>query len=75
MNKTRRVELNRIQIELQELKYDVEILRDEEQEYLGNMPESLNGSDYANTAKEAIGIMDSVIDNLQEACESLMEVE
>lgn len=71
MNKARRKELARIQGELSTaldtlngLKADLENVRDEEQDYLDNMPESLQQSERGEMAQQAVSNLDQVIDAL-----------
>jgi hypothetical protein len=72
MNKTRRKEISKIisristlKIELEEnLIPDLESLRDEEQEYLDNMPEGIQAGEKGEKAEEAISEMDSAIETL-----------
>lgn len=45
---------------------DVEALRDEEQEYIDNMPESLQSSEKASMAEEAVSNLEEAIERLQE---------
>lgn len=73
MNKTRRETLARAASLIEEaaaaVESALEILndcKDEEQEYLDNMPENLQQSDKAYTAEEAIDAMDSAIDELED---------
>ncbi len=73
MNKVRREALQEIGIKLEDLKSDVEALRDEEQEYVENMPEGLQSSEKHHTAENAITSMDEVIDNLDSAINGIDE--
>lgn len=49
-----------------EYKAELEGYRDEEQEYFGNMPESLQGGEKGSAAEEAVASMDSAISELDE---------
>lgn len=60
MNKARRQSLQRIMDSL-------EILRDEEQDYLDNMPEQLQDSARAEIADDAIAAMEDAIASIDEA--------
>lgn len=50
---------------------DVESIRDEEQEYLDNMPEGLRYSGNGERAEEAISALEEAIDALNEIADSL----
>lgn len=84
MNKERRkaieklaAEIQLIQLEdsrakLSDAKDTLESLRDEEQEYIDNMPENLQGSDKHSNAEEAVRCMEDqmqILDSLVEAIE------
>ena len=73
MNKARRKQLEEIQERLADTKGDLELLRDEEQEYIDNMPESLAGSERATQAENAVSNMDDVITSLEETGSLLEE--
>ena len=60
MNKVRRAALQKIHDELSELKSRLEALKDEEQEYIDNMPENLHGSERYEAAEGAVYAMDSI---------------
>lgn len=69
MNNQRRKEISSIVSELQglsaqfdELKERIEAVRDEEQEYFDNMPESFQQGDKGSMAEEAISNLDSAVD-------------
>lgn len=64
MNKERRKSLREIQSKLERLGQDLEVLKEEEEEYRDNMPENLQESDRYQRA-------DEVCDLLQEALESM----
>lgn len=64
MNNARRKQINDLKDRLQECLEDLEILRDEEQEYFDNMPEGLQNSERGMAAESAAS-------NLSDACESL----
>ena len=71
MNKARRAELNRIINAIQELKNDLEIVHDEEEEAMDNMPESLQDFDRYCAMEEAVDNMDNAIDELDDVIEYL----
>lgn len=73
MNKERRVAIDKVKEQLETLSSDVEMLRDEEQEYFDNMPESLQGGEKGDNAESAVSSLDSAVDSLSGACNSLEE--
>lgn len=76
MNNERRKEIKKLIDRCIELKNDVELIRDEEQEYFDNMPESIQGGDKGERAQTAvdaleaaIGMAEDIENYLQEALE------
>jgi prefoldin subunit 5 len=67
MNKDRRTALTKLSARIAEIREELEALRDEEQEYFDNMPESLQGGDKGDVAQTAIGEMESAITSLESA--------
>lgn len=74
MNKSRRATLNMIVNAIEELKTQLESVRDDEQDAFDNMPESLQESERGETMQEAIDNMEYAIDNLDDAIDNLNEV-
>ena len=69
MNKERRnkinkaiEEVNRLQEALEGLQQIVEEIRDEEQDYLENIPENLQGSERYETAESAVESLENAVD-------------
>lgn len=60
---------------LEQVKSDLESARDEEQDYLDNMPESLQGGDKGQAAEAAVSALESAIEALETAIDALGEVE
>lgn len=76
MNKNRRAAIEKISSQIADLKYELEILMEEEEEYRDNIPENLQGSERYELADsacyslgEAIDSLDSAIDSIEEAVE------
>ena len=67
MNNSRRKELEKAVNLLEEAQSIIENCRDEEQDYLDNMPENLQSSEKHDMAEEAVN-------NLESACEYLSDV-
>lgn len=73
MNQTRRKALVEIQDRLAAVQGDLEMLRDEEQEYIDNMPDGMQGGEKATTAQSAVSSIDDAINSLDDACGSVDE--
>jgi len=67
MNKARRAQLANVAEEACGLSFRLEELKDEEQEYFDNMPESIQGSEKGELAESAINAMQSAIDTIEDA--------
>jgi F0F1-type ATP synthase membrane subunit b/b' len=67
MNNLRRKALMEIEDKIGELKSELETIRDEEQEYIDNMPESLQSSEKHEAGEVAVENMENIIDSLSEA--------
>lgn len=65
MNAARRKKLDEINQTLAEARAELETVRDEEQEYYDNMPESFQSGERGAKAQEAIDAMETVIDDLE----------
>lgn len=71
MNKNRRKQIEALRVRIDELlllaesiREEVEDIRDAEQDYRDNMPESIADSDKGGRADAAIEALDEVVDNL-----------
>jgi hypothetical protein len=71
MNKGRRKAIELISLQAEELKGQIECLRDEEQDYFDNMPESLQSSQKGEDCEMHISFMDVAIDSLDEVITNL----
>lgn len=71
MNKARRKELSRAVELLEEAQSIIESCRDEEQEYMDNMPENLQESEKYYAAEEAVNNMDEAYDKIDEVINSV----
>ena len=67
MNKQRRARIEEVVDQIGVLCQELEELRDEEQDYMDNMPENLQQSDRYYAAEEAVSNLDSAIDSLNDA--------
>lgn len=71
MNKTRRRALREIADKLDELKEALDGHRSDEQDYIDNIPESLQGSDRASAAEEAVSNLEDAYSSLDDALSSI----
>ena len=71
MNKARRKELSRAVELLEEAQSIIESCRDEEQEYMDNMPENLQESEKYCAAEDAVDNMNEAYDEIGEAIDSV----
>lgn len=67
MNKQRRERIQEVVDQISVLCQELEELRDEEQEYMDNMPENLQCSERYEMAEVAVDNLDSAIGSLEEA--------
>lgn len=74
MNKKRRAELTAIAESLEKLHNRVEACKDEEEDYLNNIPENLQGSDKYDQADANVDSLNAVLSSLEEAANELDEV-
>ena len=73
MNAKRRAAIQRIIDKIEELRSDIEALRDEEQEAFDNLPESLQYSEKGERMEEAVSQLEYSDYSLQEAIDYLTE--
>lgn len=71
MNKARREAITKLADQLDAIRGEIEALRDEEQEYFNNMPESLQGGDKGQAAEQAVASLDDAINEIESALDSL----
>ena len=73
MNKQRRKELEALAEKVRELMGKIEDLKSEEEEYMDNMPESLQQSEKYYAAESAVDFMDSALTGLEDIAGQLEE--
>lgn len=80
MNKQRRKEIQAIRDKLEdltskiaELRDGIDTIKDDEQEYYDNMPESLQSSDRGTAAEEAVSHLDTALEALDEIANQASE--
>ncbi|WP_241164461.1 hypothetical protein [Serratia marcescens] len=65
MNADRRKRLSEIFVKIEQIKGEVEDIRDEEQNAFDSMPEGLQQSERGQSAENAISCIEEVIDGLE----------
>lgn len=73
MNKARRKKLRTLAEQLDDIMIELEMLKDEEETYLYNIPENLQGSDRYEAAENAVNSLDTACDALDETISSIEE--
>ncbi|MFV0419296.1 MAG: hypothetical protein ACK5KT_11270 [Dysgonomonas sp.] len=73
MNAQRRKQLENIISKLEELKNDIEMTRDAEQEAYDNLPEGLQVSFRGESIESAVGALDSAYDSIEDTINNLQE--
>ena len=71
MNNIRRKEINKAIKMLENVKSYIENIHGDEEDYMNNIPENLQGSSRYSNAEEAVNYLEDVIDNINEAIENL----
>lgn len=71
MNKQRRKDIEDVKDRIFECKVQLEAIRDEEQEYFDNMPESFQQGDKGSAVEGNISCLDDAISQLEQACENM----
>ena len=71
MNRQRRVAIKKLQDRLEEIKQDLEILQEEEQEYIDGIPENLQTGERYDRAEEIMDAIDTAMESLEEAMDNL----
>lgn len=71
MNNDRRKALQEIIDTLQDAKMNLESLKDEEQDYYDNMPESLQGGEKGDRAEQAVSELEDAVNSIDEAMSSI----
>lgn len=71
MNKARRKQISEIINALEIAMSSIDSVRDDEQYYLDNIPENLQGSDRYSIAEDAVDNLDNAYDSIQEVIDYL----
>ena len=73
MNNDRRARIQALINKLEDIKEDIDFIKDEEQEYYDNMPESIQAGERGDKAQEAIDNLESTLDYLNDVTGFLEE--
>lgn len=73
MNNNRRARIQALINKLEDIKEDIDFIKDEEQEYYDNMPESIQAGERGDKAQEAIDNLESTLDYLNDVTGFLEE--
>ena len=74
MNKARRKWLSTIVESLENAKYEIESVRDEEQDCFDNLPEGIQYSERGDEMEENISTMEDALSNIDDAIEYINDV-
>lgn len=74
MNKQRRQKIRDVRKEIENCKENLRKILDEEQDYFNNMPENLQCSMRGTDSEDAIDIMESCIEDLENIINELTEI-
>ena len=69
MNNSRKKELDKLCEQIEDIKYKLDIIREDEQTYLDNIPENLQSSERYETAEEAVDALENAVDEFDEIIE------
>ena len=73
MNNNRRARIQALINKLEDIKEDIDSIKEEEQEYYDNMPESIQAGERGDKAQEAIDNLDYAYSQIDEVREYLEE--
>lgn len=71
MNNTRRKVLANLKERIEEIRDELEAVLYEEQDYLDNIPENLQGSERYEKSEEAVSAMEEVVSSLEEVADNI----
>lgn len=74
MNKLGRKQIEAIISKLEDLRDEIEALKDEEQEKYDNLPESLQDSERGETFTDNVDNMETAYDDIDDAISNLQEI-
>lgn len=71
MNNIRRKSLTDIKDRIESLKSDLETLLEEENDYLDNIPENMQGGERYEKAENAVSSLENAVSSLEEAMDDI----
>ena len=74
MNNKQRKQLKALSEQVEEIKQEVEMIRDDEQEKIDNLPDGLIGSSKEDEHQEAVDALEEVINSLEDVIDKFGEV-
>lgn len=74
MNNKQRKQLKALSEQVEEIKQEVEMIRDDEQEKIDNLPDGLIGSSKEEEYQEAVDALEEVISSLEDVIDNFGEV-
>ena len=74
MNNKQRKQLKALSEQVEEIKQEVEMIRDDEQEKIDNLPDGLIGSSKEDEYQEAVDALEEVIISLEDVIDNFGEV-
>ena len=72
MNKARRTRIDELSVNLEAIRAEIEMLRDEEQEAFENLPENIQDSERGELMDSAVSSLDEASSAIEEAMNALM---
>ena len=73
MNNKQRKQLKALSEQVEEIKQEVEMIRDDEQEKIDNLPDGLIGSSKQDEYQEAVNALEEVISSLEDVIDKFGE--
>ena len=74
MNNKRRQQIKNILLRLETIKYDIDNVFGDENEYYDNIPENLQSSDRAIDSEEAIEMLEEALENIDLVIDNLNNI-
>ena len=72
MNKARRTRIDELSVKLEDIKAEIEMLHDEEQESFDNLPEGIQESERGELMESAVASLAEASSAIEEAMNALM---
>lgn len=74
MNKKQRKQLQDLCSQVEDIKCEIETIRDDEQEKIDNLPDGLQGSSKEDEYQEGIDALEEIISSLEDTIDNFGEV-